>query len=787
MFCCFVCKLAHSKINDLVRHLKLIHAYYPGKKLNLKCAQNNCKHSFMTYAGFRKHLSSVHRNDYLDQIVTENQTDEANEQIEIVSDLNNDVEIPETSSNDKRRGTETQEMCASIIARLQNSGVATSVVTSVVSDMEELVHEIHSNIKREVINLLPADDFATTSKIEHCFDNLDNRFSKLKFNSRLNRVTRTYDQIPVTDKLIYVPLLDTLQFIFRNSEINEHMSNPSKSNGVYKDFCDGSYYKNHPLFSKQPYALQIQLFFDEFESANPLGSKHGIHKIGAIYFILRNFPPKLNSSLMNIHLLSLFHAQDVKNYGFDAILQPLVKDLKVLESSGIQVPFSKEPLFGTVAQVTGDNLGMHTLLGFMESFSAHYFCRFCLVDKKTSQSVFSEDDTNVVLRNKALQEQHYVDLLTDPTISSSFGVKRTCLLNDLKYFHICDNYAPDIMHDILEGVGQYEIKLFLEYLSGIISRQDICNRIYSFNYGYLERKNRPTRLNLDQEGNGIGLNAIQTFCLIRNIPLIFGEIVCEGNKYWHLLLLLLQIINIVFSPVITEGMTYYLKHLIVDHHSLFKELYPQRNLIPKHHYMLHYPRCIRKIGPLVQVWTMRFEAKHKFFKNCVKNFKNITKSLALKHQYAIAYHWESLPFRNVEYGPLKTLEVEDVPYRDIFIEKYPNSDRDITVTSWLRHSGTEYHTDLLVCTKMEKDLPIFSKITDIVLIDDQNILVTKDFETVGFVEHLHVYHVREQNVFGLSRVEDIPFFRPFDLQASYGFDEPHLYIVPVHCFVHEDV
>lgn len=34
-----------------------------------------------------------------------------------------------------------------------------------------------------------------------------------------------------------------------------------------------------------------------------------------------------------------------------------------------------------------------------------------------------------------------------------------------------------------------------------------------------------------------------------------------------------------------------------------------------------------------------------------------------------------------------------------------------------------------------------------VLMDDQNFLVTKDFKTDGFVEDLHAYRVREQNVF----------------------------------------
>ncbi len=110
------------------------------------------------------------------------------------------------------------------------------------------------------------------------------------------------------------------------------------------------------------------------------------------------------------------------------------------------------------------------------------------------------------------------------------------------------------------------------------------------------KKNRPTRINMFCGGNGIGLNASQTLCLIRNLPLIFGEIVPEGDTNWHLLLLLLHIVNIVFSPCITEGMTVFLKHLIEEHHRLFKNVYPQNNLIPKHHFMIHYAESIRQIG-----------------------------------------------------------------------------------------------------------------------------------------------------------------------------------------------
>lgn len=52
---------------------------------------------------------------------------------------------------------------------------------------------------------------------------------------------------------------------------------------------------------------------------------------------------------MNIHLVSLFHAQDAKKYGIDEILKPLIRDLKILETDGVPVPFAEQPIYGTLA------------------------------------------------------------------------------------------------------------------------------------------------------------------------------------------------------------------------------------------------------------------------------------------------------------------------------------------------------------------------------------------------------------------------------------------------------
>ena len=59
----------------------------------------------------------------------------------------------------------------------------------------------------------------------------------------------------------------------------------SRDDGLLGDYCDGEDFKSHPLFSSDPHALQILLFFDELEVCNPLGSRANKHKIGMIFQI----------------------------------------------------------------------------------------------------------------------------------------------------------------------------------------------------------------------------------------------------------------------------------------------------------------------------------------------------------------------------------------------------------------------------------------------------------------------------------------------------------------------
>ena len=96
------------------------------------------------------------------------------------------------------------------------------------------------------------------------------------------------------------------------------------------------------------------------------------------------------------------------------------------------------------------------------------------------------------------------------------------------------------------------------------------------------------------------------------------------------------------APSISYAGTLVLKTLPVirDHHRLFLPLFPDKHLIPKQHFLVHYPRLIQLLGPLSQYSCLRKEAKHRPLKQWARtcnNFKNIAKTVTERHQVQHSY------------------------------------------------------------------------------------------------------------------------------------------------------
>lgn len=83
----------------------------------------------------------------------------------------------------------------------------------------------------------------------------------------------------------------------------------------------------------------LQLYTDDFEVCSVLKSKANLHKVSAMYIQVTNLPPEYLSKLSSIYLVSLCNPDDLKQEytNFNNILDLIVKEIKQLETSGIEV------------------------------------------------------------------------------------------------------------------------------------------------------------------------------------------------------------------------------------------------------------------------------------------------------------------------------------------------------------------------------------------------------------------------------------------------------------------
>lgn len=244
-------------------------------------------------------------------------------------------------------------------------------------------------------------------------------------------------------------------------EMQSIVNNEKSSNdGFLSSFMDGKFYKTNDVFTKYPNILRIQLYYDDLEVTNPLGSKTSIHKLGAFYFTLQNIQSHhLCSSPKNIHLLMLCHSEDINKYGFKKILNPFLADMKKLESEeGVTVNIAGQEvvLRATICAFCSDGLAAHQ--NDLLQPSCKMFCRMCLITRDNLHAGNFEEHT---IRTKELFDQHVLASKVDAKNLSATGIREECVLKESLYFHSATNYVFDAMHDFLESICPMEIKYVL--------------------------------------------------------------------------------------------------------------------------------------------------------------------------------------------------------------------------------------------------------------------------------------------------------------------------------------
>jgi thymidine kinase len=330
-----------------------------------------------------------------------------------------------------------------------------------------------------------------------------------------------------------------------------------------EDYCDGLLFHNHEIFQNHPCALQILAYYDELELCNALGSYVKKHKVGVVFFVLGNIHPKHRSRLQAINLVSIATAPVIQKHGIDEILRPFVDELNALSSSGIDVLVNgvNHNFKGALLAFLGDTLALHEVGGFKMSVSrALRICRTCMATSEKASTCFNsrhfEMRTNANHRQQCSQlcgplREHY---------STAYGVTHPSVLLDVTAYNMFNGGLPhDFMHNLFEGVVQYELKLLLQHLinNQTVNLEHLNQLLINFDYGYSEASNKPTPIthrNLQANDKHLRQNASQCALLCRILPLLVGEFVEEDNSHWQCYLLLLKIVQICLSPIVSTDL-----------------------------------------------------------------------------------------------------------------------------------------------------------------------------------------------------------------------------------------
>lgn len=664
---CYICKKNFETIEKIIFHLKYQEFVKEKTIHKIHCVYDpNCSFSFDTFFKLRSHINKHHNN--ANNRSTENpctlsfNNNQVSNNNQLFSNTNNSSynynnleQFSFESSHNLASILDLKDIHNNFYSNLNQSGLPEQIITSIFSETKK--------ITGCVINILSQNNFQNTQRISEIQKEFCSSFKRQKifisnpfyvkpeeisvgfrWEKRFNTRTLSYNNKSVPNIFQFIPITKTLKSIFSNLDFfklfldfnNSHICKKD----TYRYACCGNRFQSFKDFFQNKQKILIQLYYDDFEVARVLGSKTIIHKVGAIYFSIINCPDFLKSNLHNIFLVSLFYVNDLVNeFNINAVLKPIVDDVKVMEESGIEIK-DQSILYGTIINLSHDNLAANDLIGFTKSFSATFFCRFCSMPH--DQTKISSRENSHLIRS----ENCYLILDEQPPLkklkmTETQGISRCSILNELKFFNTTKNYSVDLLHDGLEGFVALTLKYQFQFFIAekVFENIDQLNDCISFyNFGFIDAKNKPSNINLEK--NNLGQNAIQILCLASHFSLIFDRFFkTDHQKQWDGVLSAIKLLQLLMRHEFSEDDVIYLEQAIFNYLELMKNVF-KKTFTPKQHFLVHYPRVIREMGPVMYMWTMRYESKHRYFKKLLKqNFKNICKTFATRHQQMICTFW----------------------------------------------------------------------------------------------------------------------------------------------------
>lgn len=786
---CPRCPFFSDQFTKVVNHIGVVHSAEPN--FSIFCGIEGCANSYKIFQSYRSHLYRRHK-----KLLEENGSSfQSSSHGQATSSSNSDsvdggcsfregdhqpmeTECPEIHDESPPGGNFPQQQAGKRVRGFQcflqeaktalwnfffNATEQHNLPHSVVEELfsglkllfeqvlkayaEEIAHAVVTPGKAQELELLLKCSF-----VPELFKGLDKKRARDAY-AKENFPFVQPEEVVVgqSAKYHYVPLPKLLSVLSDIPDIAAHFTTPECKDIeplVYRDFTDGMVYREHlrsVITEGSSYTIVLMFYTDELDVSNPIGAKRGLHKLLAVYCSVLNIPMKYRSQLESIYLVMLIRYAHVKTYGLHALLQPLLNDLKQLFQDGLKFSFqgATEKAEVVLFAFCGDNLSLNRLGGFSCCFSRGRVCRFCMVSPKHLALKTSEQMCQ--LRTASRHAHHLQAIAINSAVSKRlYGVNEASSLLQLPYFDVTRQLPPDIMHDILEGGAECVLREVLNGLlaSGLLSRRDL-DAVSSFKYGPSDAKNKPVQINMTflTSKSALQGTASSKWCLLRFLPFILGERIPEENEHWELLLKYREIVDVVFAPEVRSEYLAYLDVLVQSFLKAFSEHCNASSITPKLHYMVHYSRFIREVGPLKHLWSMRFEAKHQYFKKVavsIKNFKNLTFSLANRHQLKQSHQLCTFQlYEGLETAQSKPADWSSLP--DFVQEALPETAHQVQ-HAVLDHC--KYRCGSVLVAQNEEP-PEFHVIESLLVANGKLYILTRSLVIEYFERHRFCYHVHK--------------------------------------------
>ena len=106
---------------------------------------------------------------------------------------------------------------------------------------------------------------------------------------------------------------------------------------IISNVIQGEYWQSKKESFGDKIVLPLNLYNDDFENNNALGSHRGLGKTGGIYVTLPGLPPNMYSKVENIFPISSYKSKDEKYAPLRKFFEKCVEEIIFLENEDIEI------------------------------------------------------------------------------------------------------------------------------------------------------------------------------------------------------------------------------------------------------------------------------------------------------------------------------------------------------------------------------------------------------------------------------------------------------------------